>query len=101
MPYGLTHWQTLKDSAIQLPIKYKSGALATQYKCEDDIPYWSIKTNISQKYRKPVTADCVGEGVKAGLASTNWNIFMILSIYLFVEDIFHILQKCGAILAIF
>ena len=42
-----------------------------KYKCEDDIPYWSTKTNISQKCRKPVTADCVGEGVKAGLASAN------------------------------
>ena len=71
MPYSLTHSQTLKDRATQLLIKYKSGALVKQYKCKDDIPYWSIKTNMSQKYRKPVTADCVGEGVKAGLASAN------------------------------
>ena len=26
MPYGLTDWQSLKDSATQLFIKYKSGA---------------------------------------------------------------------------
>ena len=31
MPYGRTHWQTLKDRATQLLIKYKSGALVTQY----------------------------------------------------------------------
>ena len=30
MPYGLTHSHTLKDSATQLLIKYKSGALLTQ-----------------------------------------------------------------------
>ena len=27
----LTHWQTLKDSVTQLLIKYKSGAVVTQY----------------------------------------------------------------------
>ena len=27
----LTHWQTLKDRATQLLIKYKTGALVTQY----------------------------------------------------------------------
>ena len=31
MPYSLTHSQTLKDRATQLLIKYKSGALVTQY----------------------------------------------------------------------
>ena len=31
MPYSLTHSQTLKDSATQLLIKYKSGALVTQF----------------------------------------------------------------------
>ena len=30
-PYGLTHSQTLKDFATQLLIKYKSGALVTQF----------------------------------------------------------------------
>ena len=30
MPYRLTHSLTLKDSATQLLIKYKSGALVTQ-----------------------------------------------------------------------
>ena len=30
MPYGWTHWQTLKDRATQLLIKYKSGTLVTQ-----------------------------------------------------------------------
>ena len=29
----LTHSQTLKDSATQLLIKYKSGALVTQFCC--------------------------------------------------------------------
>ena len=28
---SLTHWQTLKDRATKLLIKYKSGALVTQY----------------------------------------------------------------------
>ena len=31
----LTHSQTLKDSATQLLIKYKSGALVTQYSQSD------------------------------------------------------------------
>ena len=31
MPDSLTDWQTLKDRATQLLIKYKSGALVTQY----------------------------------------------------------------------
>ena len=30
LTHWLTHWQTLKDSATQLLIKYKSGALVTQ-----------------------------------------------------------------------
>ena len=30
LTYWLTHWQTLKDRATQLLIKYKSGALVTQ-----------------------------------------------------------------------
>ena len=32
LTHWLTDWQTLKDSATQLPIKYKSGALVTQWK---------------------------------------------------------------------
>ena len=31
LTHGLTHSQTLKDRATQLLIKYKSGAIVTQY----------------------------------------------------------------------
>ena len=36
MPDGRTHSQTLKDRATQLLIKYKSGALVTQYQNEQN-----------------------------------------------------------------
>ena len=38
----LTHWQTLKDSATQLLIKYKSGALVTQCRAVIDSTAVSI-----------------------------------------------------------
>ena len=36
---GLTLWQTLKDRATQLLIKYKSGALITQFD-EDEFNFY-------------------------------------------------------------
>ena len=42
MPDGRTHSQTLKDSATQLLIKYKSGALVTQYQSGHQVKFFSF-----------------------------------------------------------
>ena len=49
MPYGRTHLQTLKDSANQLPTKYKSGALVTQLCAKYD----QIRACLSLQVRHP------------------------------------------------
>ena len=40
LTHSLTHWQTLKDRATQLLVKYKSGALVTQ---------WSVAMGVDTK----------------------------------------------------
>ena len=43
MPYGLTQAQTLKNRATQLLIKYKSGALVTQFfQCKLEMNDWKL-----------------------------------------------------------
>ena len=52
LTHWLTHWQTLKDRATQLLIKYKSGALVTQWKIsfEDRIRGASIQDDMAAEY---------------------------------------------------
>ena len=56
MPDSLTDSQTLKDSATQLLIKYKNGALVTQYTQTEKVNMLKVQIEVTRQTLRDETS---------------------------------------------